>query len=110
MSVLQKSNNPLKDIQQLMKEEEIVVNEASGYKKKVWKFEGNTIIYTITKSDAEEISNKLRSIGVKSDHYHAGLSIEQRKKAQLKFINDEIDVNIHLIMFNIVILKNGVFY
>ena len=60
--------------------------------KKQLKFDGPTIIYCQSRAMTSEISNELQSIGIKSKFYHAGLSIEVRKRVQIDFINDKIDV------------------
>ena len=98
LSVKSKSNDIQRDLQPLMIEEVVE-------KKKVLRFDGTTIIYTITKNDTEEICSKLKSMGLKAEYYHAGLSLGARKKAQMKFINDELDVMVATCAFGMGIDK-----
>jgi superfamily II DNA helicase RecQ len=60
--------------------------------KTIFRFSGSTIIYCQTKKMTTDIVNLLRSIGVKCDQYHAGLTIQERKTTQIDFINDQLDV------------------
>jgi Werner syndrome ATP-dependent helicase len=90
LSVSSKTNDIVRDLMPLMIED--VIDLPNGGKKRVYKFSGTTIIYTITKADTEEICIKLRNFGLNCEFYHAGLSMDKRKKCQMKFINDEIDV------------------
>jgi superfamily II helicase len=59
---------------------------------KQYKFDGPTIIYCITKQACSDVNDALKIIGLKSDIYHAGISFEKRRKAQVDFTNDNIDV------------------
>ncbi len=97
LSVSAKSNDIIKDFVPLMVEE--FVDLPNGGKKKMYKFSGTTIIYTITKAETEEICFKLKTFGLNCEYYHAGLSMDKRKKSQMKFINDEIDVRIIISFF-----------
>jgi len=60
--------------------------------KTILKFSGATIIYCQTKKMTTDIVNLLRSIGIKCDQYHAGLTLQDRKTTQIEFINDQLDV------------------
>jgi Werner syndrome ATP-dependent helicase len=90
LSVSQKSGEVVRDLTALMIDE--TVELPNGSTKKVRKFNGTTIIYTITKADTEDIFHKLSNLGLRCDYYHGGLSMDRRKKSQMRFINDEIDV------------------
>lgn len=50
------------------------------------------IVYTSTRKQAEATSEYLRSNGINSQHYHAGLANEVRRIIQDDFINDRIPV------------------
>lgn len=50
------------------------------------------IVYTSTRKQAEAASEYLRSNGINSQHYHAGLANEVRRIIQDDFINDRIPV------------------
>ncbi len=88
-SVSQKSSNILNDLKSLMKSEKITTENGE---KTVLKFSGPTIIYCQTKKMTTDIVNLLRSIRIKCDQYHAGLSLPERKATQIQFINDQLDV------------------
>lgn len=85
-------------------EEEENSASASALKRKVFRFDGPTIIYCPTKSMTGEVSAALRTLGIKCDIYHAGLTIDYRKKSQISFINDEIDVKDLTFLTNIITL------
>ncbi len=55
-------------------------------------FDGPTIIYCKKKVETNRIADELKSIGIKASPYHAGMKMEERKRCQTNFINDEIDV------------------
>jgi superfamily II DNA helicase RecQ len=62
---------------------------------KEFKFDGPTIIYCLTKQACTDVNDALKTMRLKSDIYHAGISIEKRRKAQVDFTNDNIDVKIY---------------
>lgn len=66
------------------------------------RFNGSTIIYCSTKNATTDVLTALRSRGINCEQYHAGLSLEARKKAQIKFINDETDVMVCTVAFGMV--------
>jgi superfamily II DNA helicase RecQ len=70
----------------------MIEEEDEETKKRKFKFAGSTIVYCPTKSTTGEVYEALKSIGIKCDMYHAGLSLERRKASQTNFINDVIDV------------------
>lgn len=99
ISVSPKSNNILQDLKSLMIQVEDDGNsdnsrasDAAAVKRSQLAFNGPTIIYCQSKSMTGEVCAALRTIGIKCDIYHAGLSLDYRKKSQISFINDEIDV------------------
>ncbi len=77
LAVALKCSSMLKDLKSLM------VNS---------KFDGPTIIYCQSKKKTGEIVDTLRTIGIRCDCYHAGLSMSTRKMVQKMFLSDEIDV------------------
>ena len=92
------------DLAKLMTETTIKGTEDSGQPngvmtRKTYKFDGSTIIYCQTKSMTDKIVEELRSLGVKCEQYHAGLSLATRKKAQVQFTNDEVDVMVATVAF-----------
>lgn len=50
------------------------------------------IIYCATKKNADKIYGLLQQYGIEAGHYHAGLSLEERKKNQDDFTYDRIRV------------------
>ena len=53
---------------------------------------GHTIIFCALRETTEEISSLINSINISALPYHAGLSKEQRKENQDKFMNDEVRI------------------
>lgn len=98
ISVGTKSSNILADLKHLM-----IKDHSNGLK-----FDGSTIIYCPTKSMTGDVAAALKTVGIKCDIYHAGLSINYRKKSQISFINDEIDVMVATIAFGMGIDKPGI--
>ena len=50
----------------------------------------SVIIYCFSRNDTDKLTSKLKAAGFKAAAYHAGLSAEQRTKAQDLFIKDKI--------------------
>jgi len=59
----------------------------------------STIIYTQTRKNCEKIHNLLKSKGVNSGCYHAGLSAEHKNEIHNLFIKDKINVVVATICF-----------
>jgi ATP-dependent DNA helicase RecQ len=54
---------------------------------------GATLIYAGTRRESEEVADFVREVcKVKAEHYHAGLSAEDRSNIQERFINGELSV------------------
>ncbi len=66
------------------------------------------IVYVATKKHAEEIDEKLRAEGIKSVHYHAGMSARARRQAQDAFMDGEAEVMVATIAFGMGIDKEDV--
>lgn len=66
------------------------------------------IIYAFSRRETEEISAKLTSLGYQALAYHAGLDSEIRRKAQEKFIKDEVKIIVATIAFGMGIDKSDV--
>lgn len=68
----------------------------------------SAIIYCFSRKDTEALAQKLRTKGHNADTYHAGLSADQRRLNQDKFIRDEIHVMVATIAFGMGIDKPDV--
>lgn len=68
------------------------------------------IIYCSTKKDVESLQEFLNSKGIESEKYHAGLSADERKRAQEDFIYDRVNIIIATIAFGMGIDKPNVRY
>lgn len=97
ISVSLKSKSILSDLKTMMIKED-----------GIFKFNGPTIIYCISKNDTLEVVEELRRLNIKCEQYHAGLNINVRKEAQVKFVNDKTDVIVATIAFGMGIDKPDV--
>ncbi len=66
------------------------------------------IIYCLARNTTEQLAEKLNNNGFKAAPYHAGLSSEQRSKAQEDFINDNVPIICATIAFGMGIDKSNV--
>ena len=66
------------------------------------------IVYCISRKDVERLDADLREAGVKSVAYHAGLESEARRKAQEKFLNEDVDVVVATVAFGMGIDRTDV--
>jgi len=53
---------------------------------------GSSIVYCGSRKHTKEIASLLKLHGISADHYHAGLSTEERSKKQQDWINDQTRV------------------
>jgi ATP-dependent DNA helicase RecQ len=68
------------------------------------------IVYCLSRKSTEETADYLKGQGCRATCYHAGLSPEQRAKAQDAFRNDDVDVVVATIAFGMGIDKSNVRY
>ena len=61
--------------------------------------EGAGIVYCLRRRDVEKIARELAGKGVRCLPYHAGLSPEERHRAQEAFLNEGIDVIVATVAF-----------
>ncbi|MDE5953860.1 MAG: ATP-dependent DNA helicase, partial [Duncaniella sp.] len=66
------------------------------------------IVYCISRKSAESMNNELLGMGYKSVVYHAGLSIEERNRAQDRFINGDVQVVCATVAFGMGIDKSNI--
>lgn len=66
------------------------------------------IIYCLSRKETEDWSLSLRSAGINAEHYHAGLSAEERSKVQEDFVKDEVPVICATVAFGMGIDKSNV--
>ncbi len=66
------------------------------------------IIYCLSRRNTEELARKLRDNGIDADHYHAGLSDQERSRTQEAFTNDNTQVICATIAFGMGIDKSNV--
>ncbi|XP_046995779.1 Werner syndrome ATP-dependent helicase-like isoform X1 [Schistocerca americana] len=71
-------------------------------------FNGPTIIYCPTKKMTEKVGETLIAEGVSCGVYHAGLSLETRKRIHTDFINDKLQAVIATVAFGMGINKPDV--
>jgi len=70
--------------------------------------EESAIIYCFSRKDTEQLADKLNQHGFNAGTYHAGLTAEQRRTNQEKFIHDEIHIMVATIAFGMGIDKPDV--
>ena len=66
------------------------------------------IVYCLSRKATEQVAAKLKSNGIKAAAYHAGLSFDERNKAQEDFIFDKIEVVCATVAFGMGIDKSNV--
>ncbi|KAK7463978.1 hypothetical protein BaRGS_00038018, partial [Batillaria attramentaria] len=67
-----------------------------------------TIVYCPTKKTTMEVANTLAVLGFSCLPYHAGLSLNTRKQAHKKFVNDQVQIVVATVAFGMGIDKPDV--
>ena len=88
--------NPISDIYEFIRE--------NGY------IEKTGIIYCSSKKECENVSKKLRELGLFTEFYHASMVENKRISIQEKWKNDEVKIIVATIAFGMGINKNDVRY
>jgi ATP-dependent DNA helicase RecQ len=68
------------------------------------------IIYCLKRSDVDDLAAALVSLGYRAVGYHAGLTYEERQKAQDAFMKEQVDVVVATIAFGMGIDRSNVRY
>ncbi len=68
------------------------------------------IVYTLSRKSAETTADYLRSLGIRSAAYHAGMDSEERTRVQDAFIRDDLEVVCATVAFGMGIDKSNVRY
>ncbi len=66
------------------------------------------IIYCLRRADVDDLHAQLKSWGIKSRAYHAGLDPEERRRAQEAFVNEECDLIVATIAFGMGIDRSNI--
>lgn len=66
------------------------------------------IVYTTTQKKSEEVASALRSFGIDTNFYHAGLDSKEREMRQNAFMQGEVDVMVATIAFGMGIDKENI--
>lgn len=67
-----------------------------------------TIVYCSTRGTTEEVNKLLHNLGIKCALYHAGLSLEERKRSHTMFLEDKVQVVVATVAFGMGIDKPDV--
>lgn len=67
-----------------------------------------TIVYCPTRSATEEVNKLLCNLGIQCALYHAGLTLEERKKSHTMFLEDRVQVVVATVAFGMGIDKPDV--
>lgn len=110
LSVSSKGVSLRSDLIKMMTETTIKGTDGAGQSngvmtRKTHKFDGPTIIYCQTRDMTGKIADELRALGIKCDKYHGGMTLPDRKRAQVQFINDQVDVMVATVAFGMGIDK-----
>jgi len=68
----------------------------------------SSIVYCIRRADVDDLTERLRDAGYAVAAYHAGLSPEERKRAQDAFIVEDVDTIVATVAFGMGIDKSNV--
>ena len=66
------------------------------------------IIYCLRRRDVDSISEKLKKLGINNCRYHAGMSNEERHRAQDKFAREETNIIVATIAFGMGIDRSNI--
>ena len=66
------------------------------------------IIYCLSRKQCETVAGKLKEKGIRANHYHAGMTPNQRASTQEAFLRDDLQVIVATIAFGMGIDKSNV--
>ena len=69
---------------------------------------GSGIVYCLSKKSTEQVAEGLSKRNIKALYYHAGMSAEERRIVQQKFISDEVEIICATIAFGMGIDKSNI--
>lgn len=100
---------PMRDNLRISVEKESRVEDAEiSLVDKVWRTEGQGIVYAGTRKKVEQLTRRLKEAGLSAAAYHAGLSSAQREKAQQQFIAGSVKAVVATNAFGLGIDKNDI--
>lgn len=53
---------------------------------------GKSLVFVQSRRRAEELANRLKSVGIRAQHHHAGMSLIERKRVESDFRGNNLDV------------------
>ncbi|MEM6333319.1 MAG: DNA helicase RecQ [Planctomycetota bacterium] len=66
------------------------------------------IVYCLSRKDTESMAGTLRAAGIKAEHYHAGMSADDRRVTQERFASEQTDVVVATVAFGMGIDRGNV--
>jgi len=66
------------------------------------------IVYCLSRKDTEQMAGTLRAFGVTAEHYHAGMSPDDRRATQERFASEQTDVVVATVAFGMGIDRGNV--
>ena len=87
---------------------EVIAKERTSYNrlyKMIRSYKGSGIVYCLSRRKVDEVAARLKQDGIDALPYHAGMSDEDRKNNQTRFIRDDVRVIVATIAFGMGINK-----
>jgi len=66
------------------------------------------IVYCISRRDTEDMAESLRSLGIQAEHYHAGMTPDERRRVQDLFAEEKLNVVVATVAFGMGIDRSNV--
>ena len=87
---------------------EVIAKERTSYNRlyqMIRSYKGSGIVYCLSRRKVDEVAARLKQDGIDALPYHAGMSDEDRKNNQTRFIRDDVRVIVATIAFGMGINK-----